>query len=171
MLEQVDTLFVGGSVYAPGASGPERLGVAVAGGRIVAIGPDADLRDLATTRTDVVDVAGGLVTPGVPRRPRAPGVRRVAKLVQCDLSGVIGARCRVAIVEAYAGDQPRPAVDPRWRLVDGRPSPAARRPRQLLDAVVPDRPVFLPNRDGHGAWVNTRALRLAGITRRHAGPG
>src|SRR5215213_7926138 len=33
-----------------------------------------------------------------------------------------------------------------------------------LDAVVPDRPVFLPNRDHHGAWVNSRALELAGIT-------
>ncbi len=32
-----------------------------------------------------------------------------------------------------------------------------------LDAVVPDRPVFLPNRDHHGAWVNSRALELAGI--------
>src|SRR5690606_22094318 len=31
------------------------------------------------------------------------------------------------------------------------------------DAVVSDRPVFLPNRDGHGAWVNTRALERAGI--------
>jgi predicted amidohydrolase YtcJ len=30
--------------------------------------------------------------------------------------------------------------------------------------VVPDRPVFLPNRDHHGAWANTAALRLAGIT-------
>jgi predicted amidohydrolase YtcJ len=32
-----------------------------------------------------------------------------------------------------------------------------------LDTVVPDRPVFLPNRDHHGAWVNTRALEVAGI--------
>ena len=37
--------------------------------------------------------------------------------------------------------------------------------RDLLDAVVPDRPVYLPNRDGHGAWVNTMALRRAGITK------
>ena len=34
-----------------------------------------------------------------------------------------------------------------------------------LDRVVPDRPAFLPNRDGHGAWVNSAALRLAGIDR------
>ena len=29
-----------------------------------------------------------------------------------------------------------------------------------LDRVVPDRPVFLSNRDHHGAWVNSRALAL-----------
>jgi predicted amidohydrolase YtcJ len=33
----------------------------------------------------------------------------------------------------------------------------------MLDAVVPDRPVYLTNRDGHGAWANTVALRLAGV--------
>ena len=36
--------------------------------------------------------------------------------------------------------------------------------REDLDRIVPDRPVFLTNRDGHGAWVNTKALELAGIT-------
>ena len=36
--------------------------------------------------------------------------------------------------------------------------------KDLLDAVVPDRIVFLPNRDGHSAWVNSRALEMAGVT-------
>ena len=36
--------------------------------------------------------------------------------------------------------------------------------KDLLDKVVPDRPVFLTNRDHHGAWVNTAALDRAGIT-------
>jgi predicted amidohydrolase YtcJ len=35
--------------------------------------------------------------------------------------------------------------------------------RAALDAIVPDRPVFLTAYDGHTAWVNTRALELAGI--------
>jgi predicted amidohydrolase YtcJ len=35
--------------------------------------------------------------------------------------------------------------------------------RRDLDAVVPDRPIFLPNRDHHAVWVNGAALRLAGI--------
>jgi predicted amidohydrolase YtcJ len=34
----------------------------------------------------------------------------------------------------------------------------------VLDRVVPDRPAYLTNRDGHGAWVNSRALELAGLT-------
>jgi predicted amidohydrolase YtcJ len=36
--------------------------------------------------------------------------------------------------------------------------------KEDLDAIVPDRPVFLFNRDVHGAWLNSKALELAGIT-------
>ncbi len=36
--------------------------------------------------------------------------------------------------------------------------------KEDLDAIVPDRPVFLFNRDVHGAWLNSRALSAAGIT-------
>ena len=35
----------------------------------------------------------------------------------------------------------------------------------MLDPVTDGRPAFIVNRDRHGAWVNTAALRLAGITR------
>jgi predicted amidohydrolase YtcJ len=37
--------------------------------------------------------------------------------------------------------------------------------REDLDRVAPDSPAFLPSRDGHDAWVNSRALELAGVTR------
>src|SRR4029079_5099371 len=36
--------------------------------------------------------------------------------------------------------------------------------REDLDAVVPDRPVFLMNTDVHGAWVNSRALAAGAIS-------
>jgi predicted amidohydrolase YtcJ len=36
--------------------------------------------------------------------------------------------------------------------------------RRMLDGVVPDRPVFLTHIDGHYAWVNSRALEVAGVT-------
>jgi len=53
-------------------------------------------------------------------------------------------------------------VDRRGRLVDGRFTGGTPE-RSLLDTIVPDRPVFLTNRDGHGAWVNSLALELARI--------
>ncbi|MFI5101242.1 MAG: amidohydrolase, partial [Actinomycetes bacterium] len=168
MLEQVETLFVGGSVYAPGASGPERLGVAVAGGRIVAIGPDADLRDLATTRTDVVDLAGGLLLPGFQDAHVHPVMGGLAML-QCELHGTASAQECLEIVAEYAHEHP----DLDW-IVGGGWSmqffPGGTPTRQALDAVVPDRPVFLTNRDGHGTWVNTRALELAGVDASTADP-
>ena len=37
-------------------------------------------------------------------------------------------------------------------------------PKELLDAWVPDRPVYFPNRDGHGSWANSLAFEVAGIT-------
>jgi predicted amidohydrolase YtcJ len=42
--------------------------------------------------------------------------------------------------------------------------PAANPSRQLLDSLSPNHPAFIRGADGHSAWVNTRALELAGIT-------
>jgi predicted amidohydrolase YtcJ len=42
--------------------------------------------------------------------------------------------------------------------------------KDILDEVVPDRPVFLSNRDHHAAWVNSRALEVAGVTSETADP-
>ena len=42
--------------------------------------------------------------------------------------------------------------------------------KEDLDAIVPDRPVFIFNRDVHGAWVNSKALEIAGITKDTADP-
>jgi hypothetical protein len=43
--------------------------------------------------------------------------------------------------------------------------PSAIPGREALDRIVPDRPVYLTSSDGHSAWVNTKALEAAGITR------
>jgi predicted amidohydrolase YtcJ len=42
--------------------------------------------------------------------------------------------------------------------------------REDLDAVAGDRPAFLTNRDGHGAWVSSRALALASVDAQTADP-
>src|SRR2546423_12209341 len=83
---------------------------------------------------------------------------------RCDLRAASTADGYIELVAAYAAEHP----DEEWISGGGWSMdafPGGIPTRQALDAVKPDRPVFLPNRDGHGAWVNSRALALAGIDR------
>ncbi|WP_369393899.1 amidohydrolase [Streptomyces sp. CG1] len=158
-----DLLFTGGPVLTPGGPGGRTAtAVAVTGGRITAVGGD-ELRDLAGPGTAVVDLAGRLLLPGFQDAHVHP-VPAGLELAQCDLSGTTTAEESVAAVRAYADAHPRR----KWILGGGWSMEAfagGTPAKELLDAVVPDRPVYLPNRDHHGAWVNSRALELAGIDR------
>ncbi|HEU5108726.1 MAG TPA: amidohydrolase family protein, partial [Micromonosporaceae bacterium] len=161
-------LFVGGNVFTGHGRRSRPAALAVRDGRIVAIGARADARAAAGPGAEVVDLAGGLLTPGFQDAHVHP-VAAGRKLLQCDLDGLeTGAEC-VAAVERYAADNP----DLEWITGGGwsmRLFPGGSPTRDLLDAVVPDRPVFLPNRDCHGAWVNGRALALAGVDRHTPDP-
>ncbi|MEV6835632.1 amidohydrolase [Streptomyces sp. NPDC051133] len=155
-----DLLFTGGPVLTP--EGRTATAVAVTGDRVTAVGGD-ELHDLAGPRTEVVDLAGRLLLPGFQDAHVHP-VPAGLELAQCDLSGLATAEETVAAVRAYAQAHP----EREWILGGGWSMEAfagGTPTRELLDAVVPDRPVYLPNRDHHGAWVNSRALRLAGIDR------
>lgn len=155
-----DLLFLNGPVLTP--AGRTATAVAVTGERITAVGGD-ELRELAGPRTEVVDLAGRLLLPGFQDAHVHP-VPAGLELSQCDLTGARTAEESVAAVRAYAAAHPEREwiTGGGWSMeafAGGTPA------KELLDAVVPDRPVYLPNRDHHGAWVNSRALALAGITR------
>jgi predicted amidohydrolase YtcJ len=154
-----DTIFVGGSVLRGATS--RRGALAVGAGRIVLVGSDDDVRAVAGPATEVVDVAGGLVTPGFQdahAHPLAAGV----DLLRCDLNGSASAQHTLSRIAGYAAANP----DLAWILGSGWSMAhfAAGTPtREALDAVVGDRPAILSNADGHGAWANSRALELAGV--------
>ncbi|MFJ3806330.1 amidohydrolase [Streptomyces sp. NPDC090073] len=160
-----DLLFTGGPVLTP--EGRTATAVAVTGDRITAVGR-AEVRELAGPRTEVVDLAGRLLLPGFQDAHVHP-VPAGLELSQCDLSGATTAEDTVAAVRAYADAHP----ERKWILGGGWSMEAFAGgipTKELLDAVVPDRPVYLPNRDHHGAWVNSRALELAGIDRHTPDP-
>lgn len=111
----------------------------------------------------MVDLAGRLLLPGFQDAHIHP-VPAGLELSQCDLTGAKTAGDTLAVVRAYADAHP----DREWITGGGWSMEAfegGTPTKALLDAVVPDRPVYLPNRDHHGAWVNSRALELAGVTR------
>jgi len=140
--------------------------VAVTDGRISAVGHDVSA--LIGPDTEVVDLAGGLLVPGFQDAHVHP-VWGGLDMLRCDLSGLATRDEYLTRIAEYAAEHP----DDEWVLGGGwqmSAFPGGTPTAADLDAVLPDRPAFLPNRDGHGAWVNSRALELAGVTRETADP-
>lgn len=141
--------------------------VAVRGGRIVAVGHD-EVRELVGPRTETVDLAGRLLVPGFQDAHVHP-VFAGLTMSRCDLSDAETQEDSVASVAEYADAHP----EVEWILGGGwsfEAFPGGLATRQMLDAVVPDRPVYLPVRDGHSAWCNTRALEIAGLDKHSPDP-
>ncbi|MEV8528634.1 amidohydrolase [Streptomyces sp. NPDC052000] len=157
-----DLVFTGGPVLTLDAARSRATTVAVTGERITAVGHD-EVRELIGPKTEVVDLAGKLLIPGFQDAHVHP-VSAGIELARCDLTGTRTEADTLAAVRAYADAHP----DQEWITGGGWSMEAfdgGSPTRELLDRAVPDRPVYLPNRDHHGAWVNSRALALAGITR------
>jgi predicted amidohydrolase YtcJ len=159
--------FVNGRVFDGSRFMPPGTVVRVRGATIAAVGQSAGAAgagghepvDLAGA--EPVDLGGGTLLPGFIDAHVHP-VFAGDRLVRCDLSGVITAAEYLEIIAAYAAAHPQA----EWITGGGwsmEAFPGGVPTKGVLDAVVGDRPVFLPNRDGHGAWVNSRALELAGI--------
>ena len=156
-----DLVLTRGHAYLVDAARSWAQAVAVAGGRIVAVGTDTEVSALIGPRTEVIDLAGRMLLPGfVDSHVHASGAG--LERIRCDLSGVHSRDDYLAAVRRYARHHPAAAwiTGGGWSLdvfPGGVPG------KEDLDWAVPDRPVFLANRDHHAAWVNSRALALAGV--------
>ena len=159
------TIFRNGAVF----DGRRYVGsgaVVVTDGRVARVvadgGPDGGPDGAGTSTTEVVDLGGGLVAPGFVDA-HVHAVQGGLERIRCDLSGGDTRDDYLATIAAHARRNP----DEPWIQGGGwamAAFPGGTPTAGDLDRVVPDRPVFLPNRDHHGAWVNTRALEIAGLT-------
>lgn len=160
-------LIVLGPTYTVDAARSWTDAAAVRGDRIIALGRAA-CEVLRGPDTRVIDASDGLVLPGFQdAHVHPPFAGR--NLCNVDLSGLEGRDAYLAAISTYARDHPdRPwIVGGGWAMEH---FPGGIPDRRDLDAVVPDRPVFLFNRDVHGAWVNSAALAAGGIDRDTADP-
>jgi predicted amidohydrolase YtcJ len=159
--EAADLIVTGARVWTPDGEGRPAGGIAVRGDRIAAIGAADDVRALAGPGTRVVHAPGRLVLPGFQdSHVHTPFAGR--NLLNVWLNDVRGLPAYLDLIAAFAAAHPRLPwiVGGGWAMEH---FPGGNPRKEDLDRVVPDRPVFLFNRDVHGAWVNSRALELAGI--------
>ncbi|MER5428275.1 amidohydrolase [Streptomyces sp. NPDC002588] len=162
-----DLVLTGGPVHTVDPARSRATAVAVRGGRITAVG-HGEVHALIGPGTEVVDLAGKLLVPGFQDahvHPQGAGL----ELGLCHLADTVDPAEYLRRIRAYADGHP----DAEWITGGGwslEAFPGGAPTADALDAIVPDRPVFLPNRDHHGAWVNTRALERAGIDARTPDP-
>lgn len=143
---------------------PRADALAVRSGVIVAVGEQA--RDLPAA--EVRDLAGRTVLPGFRDghiHPLWGGTERLDAPVAgaADLDDLLGRLAR------HAAERP----EAEWVVGYGYPPhlcPGGTGDAELLDAVVPDRPVALVSSDHHTLWANSRALAAAGIDARAPDP-
>jgi predicted amidohydrolase YtcJ len=156
-----DLLLTGGAVSAVDDIRSVHEAVAVEEGRIAAVGPAAELASLAGSSTRVIELEGRTVLPGFQdAHLHPPHGGRLA--IECNLHEASTADECLETIARYAAEHP----EREWISGSGWSMDSFARgtpDKERLDAVAPDRPVFLTNRDGHGAWVNSRALELAGV--------
>lgn len=160
--DAADLLFVNGAVRTMGPAPATASALAVRDGRIAAVGSDHELRMLAGPSTRVFDLEGRSLLPGFQDAHVHPTLGGWA-ILTCDLHDLPWDReAYLARIRDYAAANP----DEAWIVGGGWGMPAfpgGTPSRHDLDAAVPGRPVFLENRDGHGAWVSSRALEMAGL--------
>ncbi|MGH9381207.1 MAG: amidohydrolase [Thermoanaerobaculia bacterium] len=143
--------------------------LAVRDGRIVYLGASDGADALVGPETEVIDLAGRAVTPGlIDAHSHLSGLG--AALAQVDLVGAESYEEVIERVAAAAAKAP-PGAWIRGRGWDQNDWPVKAFPSHAaLSEAVADHPVWLTRVDGHAALLNVRALDLAGITAETADP-
>lgn len=155
------TLFRNGHVF-DGHRLRRDWAVLVQDGRVVAAGDPQRVADHRRHGADEIDLDGGLLLPGFRDAHMHPMMGGLERL-QCELFDLSTADEYLEAIGRAARDRPRDAWfrGGGWSVdAFGPHGPTA----EQLDRVVPDRPAFVPSADHHDAWVNTRALEIAGVT-------
>ncbi|MDP9345728.1 MAG: amidohydrolase [Actinomycetota bacterium] len=161
-MPDADLVLTGADVYAVDAARRWSQGVAVRGSRIVAVGTEDEVRDLIGPSTVHLHLPGRMVLPGF-QDAHIHAAFGGRNLLSLNLDELDTRERYLDAIAAHAAAHPElPWITGGgwYGAVFGEAGPR----REDLDAVVPDRPVFLMNTDVHGAWVNTRALEAGGIS-------
>jgi len=176
-------IYLNGTVYTLDPAQPRVEALACQNGRVVALGRSDELRPLARSAAEVIDLQGHAAVPGF-IDAHIHLLNLGLSLGYVDLEGAASLRECLERVTRYLAAPPEGALSVHGGWIVGRGwnrndwlgrregrAPADRWPaRDDLDAVTGDRPTVLASHDGHLAWANSAALRAAGVTRETPDP-
>jgi len=138
--------------------------MAVANGRIIALGSDAEMAKLIGPKTNVIDAGGKTVVPGFndAHLHFVPGGEQLSlvDLRSSQSPEEFAQRIKDYSAKLKAGEW---ITGGRWDHENWKPANLPT--KELIDRVTPNNPVFVNRLDGHMAVANSLALKLAGVTK------
>jgi predicted amidohydrolase YtcJ len=157
-----DLIILNARVRTMDPDNPRCEAIAVAGGRIAALGDTASIRALAGPATRVIDAGGASVLPGFIEAHMhiLPGASELEHLHLAHVHGFDALRDAVLAFAAAKPDVPLLLGQSADYTILG---PDHRVTRHDLDRIVADRPFAMAAADHHTMWANTKALEIAGI--------
>ncbi|MFT5502459.1 MAG: putative amidohydrolase YtcJ [Gammaproteobacteria bacterium] len=162
-MQNTKRLLTGGRIFTADSNRPWAEAILVDGDRIVSVGGSELIDEYEGSDIEQIDVAGGLIVPGF-----VDGHVHVAmtgsSMLKAQLQGAGSLEEIKRRISAWAESNPEAprVLGTNWVHSD---IPNATPTREMLDEIVPDRPVYLEAFDFHSSWVNSAALKELGITR------
>lgn len=156
-----DLVVTGGDVYTVDEKNAWARALAVTDGKISYVGDEEGVKSFIGADTKQINLDGGLLLPGF-HDCHVHLVEGGVEQSQLNLDGAWTVPEIEERIREYARTHPQLTwlIGANWALPtfpDANPS------KELLDRLVPDRPVYLISQDGHSGWANSAALEKAGI--------
>ncbi len=158
-----------GNIMTVNSREPRAQAVAVAGGRFLAVGTNQEIQQLAAGNTKKIDLGGKTVVPGFIDAHSHPGSAGLQHLreVDCDLRSIQDIQ---DAIRRRATQTPKGNWVLGFKYDDTKTSEGRPLKRGDLDSAAPEHPVRIEHRGGHTSYVNSLALKVAGITETTADP-
>jgi predicted amidohydrolase YtcJ len=156
-----DLILLGGRLHTLDRNHPRATAVAIADGRITAVGDDDEMRDWRGSRTETIDLAGASLTPGLVDGHSHPiwGTEFSAGV---DFSHCADLAAVRAALRTAAEATPGNGWVRGWGL-DPNAFGATRIAHAAIDDIIGGRPCYIVLFDGHSALASSEALRRAAI--------
>ena len=161
--QDADIVYTNGKIYTVNEKQPWAEAVAIKDGKFIAVGSGKDVKQHVGEKTEVVDLGGMMVMPGlIDAHHHLLTVSDGFSHLKLNNDG--GRDGLLKQIKEYAEANPDlPLVrGEQWNLgifPDNSPR------KELLDEIIPNRPAYMMSQTGHSAWVNSKALEMAGITK------
>ncbi|MBX9785531.1 MAG: amidohydrolase family protein [Chitinophagaceae bacterium] len=157
-----EIILYNGNIFTINPKEPKAQALAIADGRLIAVGSNADILRMATAKTKKIDAGYKTVLPGfidAHTHPAYSGIKHL-KMVDCDLR---------SIKEIKEAIRQRAAITPKGKWVEGFKYDDTKtiEGRKIniadLDDAAPEHPVRITHRGGHTYYCNSLAFKLAGV--------